>query len=48
MGKEKYLTGSSALLFLLSVDDASLISSIMLVRSLPISSRRSWSLEASW
>lgn len=42
------LTGSSALPVLLRVDVASLISSIMVVRSLPISSSRSDSLQAIW
>lgn len=39
-------TGSSALFVLLRVEDAPLTSSIMLVRSLPISSRRSESFSA--
>ena len=42
------LTGSSALPVLLRVDDASLISSIIVVKSLPISSNRSESLVAIW
>lgn len=50
-GKNRYnrgegRTGSSALLVLLKVDDAPLTSSIMLIRSLPISSRRSDSFSA--
>ena len=42
------LTGSSCLLFLVSLEDASLISSIMLERSLPISSSLSDNRPASW
>lgn len=45
--EEEGLTGSSALLVLLRVADAPLTSSIMLERSLPISSRRSDSFSAS-
>ena len=45
--KPGFLTGSSALFVLLSVDEALLTSSIMLERSLPMSSRRSESFSAS-
>ncbi len=44
---EREHTGSSGLLVLLRVDEALLISSIMLVKSLPISSNRSDSFSAS-